>query len=133
MLTKQDSMSLFAGLEEGEKRDAVLQMLPAASSETRKEIASKAIDELGPSDRRELAGRLTEPGAKTRDLIWLIVVSTFSFILVAGVITMAIGLFSDMPAKPVVSAELILSMFMSAVGFMAGLFVPSPTNKGASS
>lgn len=57
----------------------------------------------------------------TRDTLWLIVVVAFSLVLVGGFATLAVGVFFK-DVKP----ELILTTFTSVVGFLAGLFVPSP-------
>ena len=59
------------------------------------------------------------------DKLWLIVVSTFAFVIIASAAAL-IFLVVQQPSTPTVKPELVLSLFTSAVGFLAGLFVPSP-------
>ena len=64
------------------------------------------------------------PGPQARDKLWLIVVAGFSTVLVGSFLALAVGVF--VPASGKVQPELILALFTSVVGFLAGLFVPSP-------
>lgn len=68
------------------------------------------------------------PTQRARDRLWLVVVSAFALVLVGGFITLAVGVFLP-PAQNGVKPELILTTFTSVVGFLAGLFVPSPNNR----
>ncbi len=71
------------------------------------------------------------PSEHTRDVLWKIVVVSFAFILAGAFLTLALGVFFE--AKGKVNPELILTMFTSVIGFLAGLFVPSPVgNRGNS-
>ena len=74
---------------------------------------------------------LGAPTQRARDRLWLIVVSAFALVLVGGFVTLALGVFLT-PAQDGVKPELILTTFTSVVGFLAGLFVPSPTNRNDS-
>jgi len=69
------------------------------------------------------------PTQRARDRLWLIVVSAFAVVLVGGFVTLALGVFLT-PAQNGVKPELILTTFTSVVGFLAGLFVPSPAGRG---
>ncbi|WP_263772959.1 hypothetical protein [Propionivibrio soli] len=71
------------------------------------------------------------PTQRARDRLWLIVVTAFALVLVGGFVTLAVGVFQP-PAQNGVKPELILTTFTSVVGFLAGLFVPSPTNRNNS-
>ena len=63
------------------------------------------------------SAELPEPRDRVRDAIWLIVVVSFAVVLVGAFVTIAAD-----GSKP----DIVLTMFTSAVGFLAGLFVPSP-------
>ncbi len=69
---------------------------------------------------------MARPGQKATDSLWVIVVVSFAIVLVgaAAAVVSFVFIHPDV-AKP----ELILSLFTSAVGFLAGLFVPSPVEK----
>jgi len=68
---------------------------------------------------------LEGPTRQAGDMLWLVVVTAFAVILIGAFITLAAGVFVA-PAQNGVKPELILTTFTSAVGFLAGLFVPSP-------
>ena len=70
------------------------------------------------------ASAVGKPSVRMRDKLWLIVVIAFAIVLIGSFTTLAFGVFVNAQGK--VSAELILTMFTSVVGFLAGLFVPSP-------
>lgn len=73
----------------------------------------------------EIRSPLGSPGQWARDTLWIIVVASFAIVLVGSFATLAAGV-SGNQVKP----ELILTMFTSVVGFLAGLFVPSPIGRG---
>jgi hypothetical protein len=68
---------------------------------------------------------LDRPSRQAGDMLWLVVVTAFAVILIGAFLTLAAGVFIT-PAQNGVKPELILTTFTSAVGFLAGLFVPSP-------
>jgi|SRR4051794_12287828 hypothetical protein len=94
----------------------------------KKEAAKEVVGQLNDSDRKEVLQQfgVGVPGEKTRDNLWLIVVSAFATILVGTFITLAIGVFIAPEKGAGTKPELVLTMFTSVVGFLAGLFVPSP-------
>jgi hypothetical protein len=120
--------SIASEMPDTDRKDLALKAVSDLPSETKKDVVSEAASKLSPKDREEVA-QMLGPSGKTRDKLWLIVVSAFSIVLVAGFVTLAVGVFQAKPAAPVASAELVLTMFTSAVGFLAGLFVPSPTGR----
>jgi hypothetical protein len=120
--------SIAAELPDTDRKDLALKAVSDLPSETKKDVVSEAGSKLPPKEREEVA-QLLGPSGKTRDTLWLIVVSAFSLVLVAGFATLAVGVFQTKPSTPIASAELVLTMFTSAVGFLAGLFVPSPAGK----
>lgn len=68
------------------------------------------------------AAGIGAPSSWIRDRLWLLVISGFTVVLVGSFGVLAVGVFIGDKTKP----ELVLSMFTSVVGFLAGLFAPSP-------
>lgn len=87
----------------------VIEQVRGLSSEDQQRVL-RAVAPIG--------GPATE---RTRDTLWLIVVVAFALVLVGAFATLAVGMFVK-DVRP----ELLLSTFTSVVGFLAGLFVPSP-------
>lgn len=101
-----------------------IQQLPA---EKKKEAATELMRQLNASDQKEVVQQsIGAPGERTRDYLWLIIVSAFTIVLVGTFITLAIGVFQAPEKDAITKPELILTMFTSVVGFLAGLFAPSP-------
>ncbi len=65
---------------------------------------------------------LPAPSPTTTEKLWIIVVVAFAAVLVGAAGALVAFVFLHSEAKP----DIILSLFTSAVGFLAGLFVPSP-------
>src|SRR5262245_48742410 len=107
-------------------------LLTNLDGEQRKVVAEEAAKALTPDQRMELARRIAfpDPGAKVRDVIWVMVITAFSLVLVGSFVTIAIALFRGVPKDSGANPELVLSMFTSVIGFLAGLFVPSPMGRG---
>jgi VIT1/CCC1 family predicted Fe2+/Mn2+ transporter len=92
---------------------------------------SAAIDQLPEKTKQAIADQLRrgidQPSQKTRDVLWIAVVFSFAILLIGAAITLVIGVFSPQSSTTMmVKPEIVLSIFTSAVGFLAGLFVPSP-------
>jgi hypothetical protein len=103
-------------------------LLTNLNGEQRKVVAEEAARALPADQRLELAKKIAfpDPGEKVRDVIWLVVILAFSLVLVGSFLTIAIALFRGVPKDSGATPELVLSMFTSVVGFLAGLFVQSP-------
>ena len=93
----------------------------------RQEVAQTALRNLDPEVQQEVVQQarvLPPPGQKTSDRIWTIIVSSFSIVLVGAFLALgsiAVGL----AAKGSVS-DVMLTVFTTAAGFLAGLLSPSP-------
>jgi hypothetical protein len=75
----------------------------------------------------QLSG-ISAASQKVSDRIWLIVIATLSAILAGAFVALAIGMFfpiKDSAVKP----ELVFAIFTSIVGFLGGVFAPSPLRK----
>lgn len=102
--------------------DAVSELGKSLSTQST-EDKNSAADQL-----KKIAAAIGTPSQSAADRLWLIVVIAFSTVLVGGFITLAFGMFLP-PASNGVKPELILTTFTSVVGFLAGLFVPSPAGQ----
>jgi hypothetical protein len=67
-----------------------------------------------------------DPSPDTRDKLWRIAVYAFAIVMVGAFVVLAVGVFLQKPDDPVVSGDILLSIFTASVGFFAGLFAPSP-------
>lgn len=112
--------SALNALPTDQKADAIKTAIQAQPEQEREKLA-----------RQVGTAALPPPTDHVRDKLWLIVVSGFSVVLVGSFVTLAFGVFKPSPGE--VTPELILTMFTSVVGFLAGLFVPSPINNTGSS
>jgi len=121
--------SISGALPERDQKDLALKAVADLPASTQTDVVTEAANNLPPKEREDLATHLAAPSGGTRDRLWLIVISAFSFVLIASFVTLAIAVFHSKPQTPIASGELILTMFTSAVGFLAGLFVPSPAGK----
>lgn len=136
-LSTSDRETIWTRLPELLGKPTSLDLGPALSklpSDKKAEALTTAIKSLTNEERAQLAtqvaGTLGPPSDHTRDYLWLIVVIAFAIVLVGAFLTLAIGVFINASGK--VKPELILTMFTSVVGFLAGLFVPSPMTRGKS-
>lgn len=110
---------------------STLQRLPV---EEKAEVLIDAIKAQPQAEREQIAKEVSEggfprPTPGMRDLLWLVVVSAFAIVLVGSFVTLAIGVLSA-PTGSSVKQEIVLTMFTSVIGFLAGLFVPSPGQNG---
>jgi hypothetical protein len=110
--------------------------LNALQPDQKAEAINMAIQAQPEPERAKLAQQVSSiamapPTPRVRDKLWLIVVAGFATVLVGSFATLAIGVF--LPAAGKVTPELVLTMFTSVVGFLAGLFVPSPISNSGSS
>lgn len=121
----QETVTYLKGLPKDELIPAFEEAMQGRPQEEKKEIAETVIATAN--------GGLPPPDAATRDKLWTIVVSAFAFVLVGGFIALAVGVFIRIPKEGVnlVKPELILATFTTVVGFLAGLFTPSPVAKPA--
>lgn len=97
--------------------------------------ATHGADKVGDvvTSLTDAARSIQQPSRKATNWIWLMVVASFCFVLVLSAGTLAVCLFVKLPdnTNAKVSPEVLLAMFTSVVGFLAGLFVPSPNATGS--
>ena len=138
--------TLLAGIQGQELNEVVAGILSNLPKDNLKSCAVEAVKQLPDEEKKaaveETAAQLSKPqqdevaqalrgmpppAEPTRNALWLVVVSGFSVVLVGTFLTIAIGMFKAPAEGAVTKPELVLTMFTSVVGFLAGLFVPSPT------
>jgi hypothetical protein len=63
--------------------------------------------------------------------VWMIVIWTFAIVLVISVIVLGLSVFIS-PATGGTTGQIILTVITTVIGFLAGLFSPSPVEKANS-
>ncbi len=86
--------------------------------------------QLNKDERKQLAKAIGDPSEKTRDWLWLIVVVTCAVILVGAAAVLAVAVFwtQDSSKTYLAKTDVILTVFTTIFGFLAGVFVPSPVS-----
>lgn len=105
--------------------EAEVQEYRALEPEQKIEKMTRLYEESTPAERKAISAGRIDASEQTRDRLYMIVVIAFSVVLVGAFVTLAVGVFVA-PGKSKVSPELILTTFTTVVGFLAGLFAPSP-------
>ncbi len=70
---------------------------------------------------------LSPPDDNTTRYLWVIVVVAFAIVLVGSFLTLAMSVF--LPHTEA-TLQMMLTVFTSVVGFLGGLFTPSPISSG---
>ena len=117
---------LGKSLKENETTAMLTSLADTLSPDSKKRALIDAVSTMPAKDKKELVGAIGGPGPETRDRLWRIAVLAFAIVMVGSFLFLATGIFFNQPEKPIVSAEVLLSIFTAAVGFFAGLFAPSP-------
>ena len=103
-----------------------LDEMDALNDDQKKKLLVQMLNSLSPGDRNEVVNStgFGEPGRKTRDAIWLIVMITFALVLLVAAGSLVYGVvFLQRTADNV---QVVLTIFTAVVGFLAGLLSPSP-------
>jgi hypothetical protein len=111
-----ETVSQLKGASTKEMTSAIVEAMQGKTGDEKQKIAKQVADE---------ANGIGGPDPETRNKLWRIVISAFAIVLVGGFIALALGVFLPIQEKGV-KPELILTTFTSVVGFLAGLFTPSP-------
>ncbi len=92
--------------------------------ETLKKLSADIADEL-PSP-------LPPPSDTITNTIWLIIVISFSLVMVGSALVLGVGVFSTIPKDSglISKPDTLLTVFTTVVGFLAGLISPSPMSRG---
>lgn len=91
----------------------------------------ETLKKLGAESVQQLPRSIPPPNETTKNAIWLIVVSSFALVLVGAAVVLGKGVFSSAAegATQLTKTDTILTVFMTVVGFLAGLLSPSPITK----
>jgi hypothetical protein len=103
----------------------------------RKAIAEVALSNLGPGAQQDVMqqARVPMPGQQTADRIWSIIVTGFIVVLIGAFLSLALVHTGTMNFlyNATISGDVLLTVFTTAAGFLAGLLSPSPLRGGSSS
>jgi hypothetical protein len=72
------------------------------------------------------------PDKKTTNWIWIIVVISFALVMIYSAWILGSGVTKELTANPITKSDTILTVFMTVVGFLAGLLSPSPVSSKSS-
>jgi hypothetical protein len=100
--------------------------LPNLNNDQKKDLAVKTLGTLPQDDKSEVADRtgLGRPSQGPTDMIWVIIVITFALVLVGAAGSILYGVvFLGQTADKV---QIVLTIFTTVAGFIAGLISPSP-------
>jgi hypothetical protein len=109
--------------------NAITNTLDTLSTEQKKDAVVQAIGTFNKDDQSEIAVRagLGAPDRVSTNMIWLIIITAFTIILVVSTCSLVYGVvFLQRTADNV---QVVLTIFTSVVGFLAGLLSPSPMQK----
>lgn len=100
-----------------------LDALKSRPEETLKSLAKEAT--------QSLPHTLPEPDGDTNNTIWLIVVISFSLVMLGAAFVLGAGVNTKLEAGAsyVTKGETMLTVFTTVVAFLAGLLSPSPVKK----
>jgi hypothetical protein len=71
---------------------------------------------------------MPDVGKEVAERVWMIVIWTFAIVLVISVIVLGLSVFIP-PATGGTTGQIILTVITTIIGFLAGLFSPSPVEK----
>jgi hypothetical protein len=122
----QEFSDVMASLPNGKKKSCMVEAALQLPDEEKKSAIKEAAAQLPRTQRQELAQELTSPiprpDPRTSSVLWIIAVVGLSIVLVGTFVTIAFDMFLA-PEGGLTSPELVLTMFTSVIGFLAGLFV----------
>ncbi len=111
-------------VQPADPKAVALDALGQLNDTDKKEVAVAYMKQLGPSAQKEVVqkgGVLQNPDSATVNFIWKIIVIAFVIVLLVA----AAGLAYNALAQTSV-AQVLITIFTTAVGFLAGLLAPSP-------
>ncbi|MEO6323040.1 MAG: hypothetical protein ABIT01_08175 [Thermoanaerobaculia bacterium] len=93
-----------------------------------KSVVTASLRNLPEKDRAEVVSSVGPPTPPALDKLWMIVIWSLAIVLVGSFATVAISIFVPLPENSP-GPQMALTVFTSVVGFLAGLFAPSPVAK----
>lgn len=113
----------------------VLQDINNLSPDDKKAVIATSLNQLNPKDKQatlDQAG-IRSPGQKASDTLWFIVVLSFALVLVGAFLSLAIGVLVLKKSAADAELQILLTVFTSAVAFLAGLLTPNPVHSNSQS
>jgi len=111
-------------VQPADPKNAALDALGQLNDTDKKEVAVAYMKQLGPSAQKEVvqqSGVLPDPDSASVNFIWRIIVIAFVIVLLAA----AGGLLYNALVQTT-TAQVLVTIFTTSVGFLAGLLAPSP-------
>lgn len=114
---------------------AALQAVSSLSPDDKKAVIAASLNQLGPKDKQAALNQagIRSPGQKASDTLWLIVVLSFAMVLVGAFLSLAIGVLVFNKSAADAELQILLTVFTSAVAFLAGLLTPGPVHSSSQS
>jgi hypothetical protein len=125
---------LMAGTTSQQKSDLLETTMKELTPEDRQLVARVALQGLTPTQKQvavEQAGGLEPPAPSVSNIIWLLVISAFVLVLLATSGSLIYGVI--VLQRNADAVQVIVTIFTAAIGFLGGLFSPSPTGNTRSS
>ena len=112
-----------------------LQAISSLSPEAQQATIATSLNQMDPKAKQatiDQAG-IRSPGQKASDTLWLIVVLSFAIVLVGAFLSLATGVLVLKKSAADAELQILLTVFASAVAFLAGLLTPGPAHSSQSS
>jgi len=138
-LQKMDSLRAdIDAIGKGEQHNLYKHLLTLIPTETASAELGAAVAKRPPEERKKAAEKFAasmgggwqeRASPQVRDRLYQTIVRAFSVVMVGSFIALAIGVFWPAGTNNVVKPDTILTTFTTVVGFLAGLFAPSPFSR----
>jgi hypothetical protein len=111
-----------------------LQTMSSLSPDDKKDVIAAGLNQLDPKDKQAALNQagIRSPGQKASDTLWFIVVLSFAIVLVGAFLSLAFGVLVLGKSAADAELQILLTVFTSAVAFLAGLLTPGPAHSQAS-
>jgi len=115
-------------------KDMMVQNMSNLSLENKQAVISTTLSQMTPEDKQSIIDQagIRSPGQKASDTLWFIVVLSFAIVLVGAFLSLAIGVLVFKKSAADAELQILLTVFTSAVAFLAGLLTPGPAHSGGS-
>lgn len=108
--------------------NTAIQTLGADAVDAKKDIATNALQTLSPEAREDVIGQVQGPSRLISDRIWQWVVGAFAIVFVGGSAALVASVF----LLPVEQIQVLLTLFTTVAGILAGFISGRASASGAS-
>lgn len=98
----------------------ILKKIQEDPKNTLKELERETIQQLP---------RLSPPDGNTTNWIWIVIVASFALVMLYSAWILGSGVTKEITENPITKSDTMLTIFMTVIGFLAGLLSPSPLGK----